>query len=251
MRRLHSITRQAAAAVVLVGALAGCRFADARQRINGGDVAERAERDVHVQHGADMAMAGHDHAAMAAHLLYSPARPPTAADSARAAGIVRVLRDAIAPYRDVRRAEADGYRQFAPQVKDQRVYHFTRRARALKEMFRFDPAQPTSLLYTRDSAGAFRLQGAMYVAPKRATPEDLDARIPLSVARWHRHVKICVPPRGATERWTETVDGMPKFGPSGAIATEAACDAAGGRWLESLFGWMVHVNAFEEPAFER
>ena len=40
--------------------------------------------------------------------------------------------------------------------------------------------------------------------------------------------------------------GAPKFGPAGSIATEAACDAADGRWLDAIFGWMVHVNAWAD-----
>ena len=38
--------------------------------------------------------------------------------------------------------------------------------------------------------------------------------------------------------------GKPVFGPLGPIATKAACDSAGGRFLPRVFGWMVHVNAF-------
>jgi hypothetical protein len=34
------------------------------------------------------------------------------------------------------------------------------------------------------------------------------------------------------------------FGPRSPIATQAACDAVGGRFFPRLFGWMVHVNAF-------
>jgi hypothetical protein len=35
------------------------------------------------------------------------------------------------------------------------------------------------------------------------------------------------------------------FGPAGAIATSAECEAENGRFFEQLFGWMVHVNALE------
>jgi hypothetical protein len=33
----------------------------------------------------------------------------------------------------------------------------------------------------------------MYIAPRRFGPDRLDARVPLSIARWHRHVRWCVP----------------------------------------------------------
>ena len=145
---------------------------------------------------------------------------------------------------DVKVAEADGFKQFAPQVKNQRVYHFTRNWNAVKAAFSFDPAEPTSLLYTKDASGNFVLTGAMYTAPRRASEDDLNARVPLSIARWHEHVNICIPKRGDAERWKEMKDGKMLFGPAGTIVTEAECNAAGGRWLEHLFGWMVHANVF-------
>jgi len=81
----------------------------------------------------------------------------------------------------------------------------------------------------------------MYTAPADATEIDLDARVPLSVARWHAHINICLPRRGdaANADWK-------KFGPDGSIATAEACTAAGGRFFPQLFGWMVHVYPFEK-----
>ncbi len=81
----------------------------------------------------------------------------------------------------------------------------------------------------------------MYTAPAKATPEKLNARVPLSVARWHLHVNICLPPRGQAQSadWT-------KFGPKGSISTLEECTAAGGRFFPHLFGWMVHVYPFEQ-----
>ncbi|NUO62586.1 MAG: hypothetical protein HOQ11_08300 [Gemmatimonadaceae bacterium] len=178
------------------------------------------------------------------HMRMTAARPATHADSVRARALVDTLRRALAKYRDVKAAESDGFRMFAPQVKNQRVYHFTRNFNAVKAAFAFDPAQPTSLLYTKDASGRFDLVGAMYTAPRRASEEDLNARIPLSIARWHEHVDICIPKRGDAERWKETLNGQLRFGPAGSITTKADCDAANGRWLEHLFGWMVHANVF-------
>lgn len=178
------------------------------------------------------------------HMRMTALRTPTASDSARARALVDTLRRALAKYRDVKVAESDGFTQFAPQVKQQRVYHFTRSRNALKAAFTFDPAEPTSLLYSKDASGNFKLVGAMYTAPRRATEDDLNTRVPLSIARWHEHVDICIPKRGDAERWKEMKDGKMLFGPAGSITTEADCDAAGGRWLEHLFGWMVHANVF-------
>lgn len=188
--------------------------------------------------------ASHHDPRLADHMRMTPSRPITPEDSVRVTRIVAELRRSLERYRDVRVATADGFRQFAPGVEGQRVHHFTNYRHAFAEHFRFDPAKPSSLLYEKDVQGRFILVGAMYVAPKRASTEDLDARIPLSVAQWHAHVNVCVPGRRDRERWRETRDGRMLFGPAGVITTREACDAERGRFHEQLFGWMVHANVF-------
>jgi hypothetical protein len=202
---------------------------------------------------ADASMSNHgdhDHGGVneALHMELTPIRPATRADSLRAAQLLAELRPAIAKYSDTAAAVADGYRMFAPQVKNQRVYHFTNYGRAFAAAFAFDPAKPTSLLYRRGANGRLELLGAMYTAPKRLSAERLDERVPLSIARWHKHVNWCLPGPGERERWRETRDGQPVFGPQSPIATREACDAVGGRFFPSIFGWMVHVNVFAERA---
>jgi len=188
----------------------------------------------------------HDHGGMnaALHMELTPTRAATRADSLRAESVLAELRGAIAKYRDTAVALADGYRMFMPNLKNQRVYHFTHNGRAFAEAFRFDPKKPTSLLYRRDASGRLQLLGAMYTAPKRVSVERLDERIPLSIARWHKHVNWCIPGPGERERWLEKRDGQPVFGPQSPIATRERCDEVGGRFLPNIFGWMVHVNAF-------
>jgi hypothetical protein len=200
---------------------------------------------------ANESMGGHDHGDMNArfHMELTPTRPATREDSVRAARLVDELRDAIAKYRDTAVAVADGYKMFMPKVKMQRIYHFTSGRRAFAEAFRFDPAKPTSLLYRRGADGTLELYGAMYTAPKRVSVDKLDERIPLSIARWHKHVNWCVPKRGQHARWFETRDGHPVFGPQSPIATREACDEVDGRFFPSPLGWMVHVNVFaDDPA---
>jgi hypothetical protein len=182
-------------------------------------------------------------AAMAKHMAYSRTRPRTAQDSVRSAYIINELRQAIAKYRDVKAAEDDGYKMFAPQIKNQPQYHFTKAGNAFRNQFGFDPARPTSLLYKKNASGQFVLIGAMYTASKRTTEAELDERVPLSVARWHRHVNWCIPPRNQKDRWAETKNGRPVFGPLG-VATKDECSAAGGHFIPQAFGWMVHANAF-------
>jgi hypothetical protein len=186
----------------------------------------------------------------ALHMEMTPLRHPAPGDSVRAAAVAAELRAAIGKYRDTAVAVADGYRMFAPQIRNQKVYHFTRGWSAVQEAFRFDASKPTSLLYTKGADGVFVLVGGMYTAPKRFSLDKLDERIPLSIARWHKHVNWCVPPHGQGARWLERANGQPVFGPESPIATKAACDAVGGVFHESLLGWMVHANvmASSDPA---
>jgi hypothetical protein len=185
------------------------------------------------------------------HLRLTPVRPAAPGDSARTATIERLLLPYLARYADVRDAERDGYAPFAPNVRGQRVLHYTSARHAVRAAFAFDPARPTSLLYREDERGRLVLAGAMYTAPAGASEEALHRRVPLSAARWHQHVAICVPKRGERARWAETERGRPRFGPAGTIATRADCEAAGGRFHERLFGWMVHANLVRTPAGPR
>lgn len=183
----------------------------------------------------DMAMGG-------PHITMTPHWNMRAGDRARADSVVLIARAAVERYRDVAEAEADGFKRFAPQAKQVRVYHYTSAAAALKARFEFDPASPTALLYQEDGGG-LRLVGVMYTMPPDTPLEDLDRRIPLSVAHWHQHTNICLPPRRSDK--AEAAAGQrPEFGPRGSIATAEACAAAGGRWFPRIFGWMVHVNLF-------
>lgn len=179
------------------------------------------------------------------HMLLSPTRVATAADTARARDVAARLKKALAKYADTTAAVADGYKMFLPQVKTQRVYHFTNYRRAFSAAFTFDATKPTSVLYTKGPDGAFKLVGAMYTAPKRMRARRLDSRVPLSLGRWHKHVNWCLPKRGEGARYQETRDGKPIFGPESPIATKAECDAVRGQFHPNLFGWMIHANVFE------
>lgn len=229
-----------AALAITVLALAGARSkTQARDRIASKAIARRV---------AALPPALGDHGAL--HMEMSPVRAGTAADSLKAARIATEVRVAIEKYRDTSVAVADGYKLFLPELKSQKVYHFTNNWLALQEAFRFDPTKPTSILYTKDSSGHFTLVGVMFTAPKRFGFDKLDARVPLSIARWHKHVNWCVPAKGDAERWLERKNGEPLFGPESATATKKACDALHGVFHENVFGWMLHanVNAGDSPA---
>ena len=124
-------------------------------------------------------MRGHD-VDMNAHMFMTGLRPENPVDDKRAAEILSALRPAIEKYRDYKVALAEGYQIFLPNVP-QPHYHFTNYRYGIEAQFAFNAAHPTSLLYKKTSEG-YELEGAMYTAPKRATEEELNERVPLSVA---------------------------------------------------------------------
>ena len=179
----------------------------------------------------------------AGHMRMAEARTATAADWKRADGIVTSMRSSLAAYKDVAAAEKDGYALFMPWLEDQVVYHYNNMSNAGAARTAFDAAKPTSLLYQKDARGTKVLVGAMYTAPATATPDDLDARLPLGIAHWHQHVNFCA------MRPAAAVDGIARndsttFARWLAIETPDACTAQGGFFVPQLFGWMAHVNAF-------
>jgi len=186
-------------------------------------------------------LSAQDMAAMAPghrHMSYTAPRPGTAADTAKALAVVQVLRTAISRYPTLAAAESAGYRSRLPGAMQQRrrMLHVSR-PRSPSGSTEFDPASPQALLYRRNDAGQFHLAGAMFVAPDGATEDDLDARIPLSVARWHRHTDVCRGPTGELK---------PRYL---RATTQPACEAAGGRF-RSESRYMVHVmvDGGDDPA---
>ena len=196
--------------------------------------------------------------AMAGHMDMTSLRPLQPGDKQRAAAIVEAARKAADPYKDYRKALADGYTIFLPEVK-QNVYHFTDNAHAFHNTMYFDPSRPTSLLYEKVPAKAggqagYKLVGVMYTAPFEVSEQELDRRVPLSIARWHLHTNLCLPPGNldSSDPHIDDPDLMgtnPRFGLLGSITTGTACRAAGGKFLPHVFGWMVHVYPYEtDPA---
>ncbi len=173
------------------------------------------------------------------HLHMTAMRPQTPEDLARASETAAQLRSGIEKYKDYHVALNEGYKIFLPNLP-QPEYHFTNYWNGFLQTFAFDPARPTSLLYRKTATG-YELVGAMYTMPKRAAEDQLDARVPLSVAMWHLHTNLCMPPKNQLRSadWT-------RFGLRGSIATQQACGAAGGRFRPSIFGWMVHVYPYED-----
>ena len=189
--------------------------------------------------GADSGMSGH--------MTMTKLRPIEPGDQARADAVQAAAKKVMDQYTDYHKALEDGYTIFFPD-QPQHIYHFTLNANAYHAEFGFDPAKPTSLLYQKGTGNEpkYKLVGVMYTAPIRASQSELDARVPLSIAQWHVHSDICLPP----VRYKGTIVGAnAKFGFAGTINTAEACRTAGGRFMPHIFGWMVHVYAYEkDPA---
>ena len=167
-------------------------------------------------------------APMAAHMYMTTLRPMSAGDQQRADALVRAAIAAIAPYKDYRKALADGYEIFLPEVP-QAQYHFTKYEYGRQARLRFDPLKPTSLLYKKTADSGYELVGAMYTDRVDATEDELNERVPLSVARWHQHINFCKAPAG---QQTAYFGPAAEFGLRGSIATKEACEAAGGTFYD-------------------
>jgi hypothetical protein len=178
---------------------------------------------------------------MGPHMKMTTLRDLKPGDQEKADQVVAAARQAAEKYTDYKVALADGYKIFLPNLP-QKQYHFTNNRYAFEQAIQFNPDHPTSLLYEKTGDG-YKLIGVMYTAPKNSTWNDLDQRIPLSIAQWHAHINLCLPP---ADRRSEAWGPHPKFGLAGSITTRADCDAAGGKFMPQIFGWMVHVYPFEQ-----
>jgi len=208
------------------------------------DHANAQEREQPAEEGMDHAVGAmsHRHMEMGAHMKMTDMRPVRAGDRQRAEEIVQAAKGVMQRYADYHDALADGFRIFLPNMK-QKMYHFTNGWYAMEAAFRLNPDHPTSLLYEKTADGGYKLIGVMYTAPAKVSAEELDARVPLSVARWHEHTNFCGAPKG---RESEYFGPRAKFGLLGSITTEKECVAAGGKFRPQVFGWMVHVYPNEK-----
>ncbi len=175
------------------------------------------------------------------HMYMTSLRQPSPGDLQRADAIVAASKAAMAPYQDYRRALADGYKIFLPNIP-QPQYHFTNYEHGLEARRHFDPLKPTSLLYKKTADGGYTLVGAMYTDRVDASEDELNERIPLSVARWHQHINFCKAPMG---KKLEYFGAHAKFGLLGSITTREACEAEGGEFYPHVLGWMVHIYPYE------
>jgi len=196
------------------------------------------EGNAHVMHS----MEGR-HMDMGPHMKMTALRELKPGDEERAQQVVEAARKVAGEYKDYKKALADGYKIFLPNLP-QKQYHFTNYEYGFEAAFHFNPDHPTSLLYEKQGDD-YKLIGVMYTARKTASESDLDQRIPLSIAQWHAHVNLCLPPQ---DRKREALGPNGKFGLRGSITTQQECDLAGGRFMLQVCGWMVHVYPMEQKA---
>jgi hypothetical protein len=239
-------------AALLVPCLFLCSFAVAQNQLGdmgGMDMSHMSHgQDTHDMPGMESdsnsdamhSMEGR-HMDMGPHMKMTNLRASQPGDQAKADDIVKAARAAAEQYKDYKVALADGFKIFLPNVP-QKQYHFTNYRYAWQARNHFDPSHPTSLLYEKDGDG-YKLIGVMYTAKKDANEDELNSRVPLSIAQWHAHVNFCMPPR---EQRQEPLQPNAKFGLHGSISTKDACEAAGGKFYPQVFGWMVHVYPFEQ-----
>jgi len=175
---------------------------------------------------------------MGRHMQMSLKADPAPGDAERADKILAAADAVLSRYRDVKTAVRDGYKPFFPTGRIGEEIHYTNYRYRRSEQQHVDYDRPGSILYRRTAEGLLAV-GVMYTAPVDATPQQLDAIAPLSLATWHRHVDFCGGPR--TLPVSEQYGPNARFGPQGTIHTEEACRAAQGLWIPVVLDWMTHV----------
>jgi hypothetical protein len=155
--------------------------------------------------------------------------------------LLAILRRELVRYRDPAAAERDGYRKEGEDVPVGSLKHFFKYENFARNHDHLDPEAPAAILYRRTASG-FELAGVMFTAPISASMNELDARIPLALGHWHSHRNICVPHKGSPPLRTHAE--RAPFGFEGSITTRTACDAAGGVFLDNVYGWMTHVYPY-------
>ena len=167
--------------VSLLSPMDGVRSAQAGESAQGessGQSADMGQHD-HAEGTVDMMVPHQQH--LGPHMKWTVLRTANADDAGRADQIVQTLRQALAKYKDYRVALNDEYAPLHPE-RTPKHYHFANKQRRFLAKIRFDPAEPTALLYRKTGDG-YEIEGAMYTAPRGMSEDQLNERVPLSVAQ--------------------------------------------------------------------
>ena len=213
----------------------------AQQNMSDKQMANHSMSDMEGMAGMGAMHAMEGHMDMGPHMKMTDLRPVQSGDAERADRVVEAARKVATKYLDYHAALANGYEIFFPQVR-QKLYHFVNSEYGLEAALSFNAEHPTALLYEKHGED-YNLVGVMYTAPRDFGEDQLNERVPLSIAQWHEHVNVCFPASGQRN---EMLQAHSQFGLLGSISTQPACDAAGGIFRPVIFNWMVHVYPFEK-----
>ncbi len=142
---------------------------------------------------AGMTVMGVSTRAMSNHMCVTPMRSKQPGDEERAKAVVDAVRSSIEKYKDYKKALTDWFVIANPDV-DQPQAYFNNDANVRLADMHFDPTKPSSLLYRRTPKQRYKLEGVMFTESSGATEDELNQRVPLSVARWHEHTNFCAAP---------------------------------------------------------
>lgn len=158
-------------------------------------------------------------------MLMATGTPPTWSDISKVYRLLAKARTATQKYRNLAVAKRDGF-VTAPflYVPGQGAHYVN--YRLIVQGVRFDETKPPVLVYNR-RGGREVLSSLLYLMPDGATPKQLSAIFPASMATWHRHINNCVVGSKVA-----------------AIHDRATCQQQGGLWAAST-GWMVHAWLWE------
>jgi hypothetical protein len=199
-----------------------------------------ASRGVAARHGA-MGIDAFGHTQLAPDCATLPPRA-----RAHAERLIAILRRELPKYRDLTVARRDGFAPAGEDVPVGALKHWINPGNVRVGWQHLDPERPMALLY-RNTGHGYELAGAMFSAPYASSPIDLNNRIPLALGHWHAHRNICQPRAGVHIERSE----LRRFGFSGSITSREDCAAAGGAFLDNVYGWMVHVYPFEPKLEEQ
>ena len=114
------------------------------------DQSKDMDQREHAEGAVDMIVPHQKH--LGPHMRWTVLRTANADDAGRADQIVQTLRQALAKYKDYRVAMDDGYVSLHPE-RTPMHYHFANKQRRFLAKIRFDPAEPTALLYRNPRDG--------------------------------------------------------------------------------------------------
>jgi hypothetical protein len=168
-------------------------------------------------------MAMHHDNGMSMDHQHGSAVPVSYAELTRTAALLESARHSTEKYKDVRAAEADGYKAIGPDVPGMGI-HFVGPYGGSS----FDVERPAILLYEEDSSavGGYGLVGVSYLFTAVEGPDGQPENppFPKALAQWHRHTNICV----LADRSAHT------------NLSESQCTTQGGHFTAET-QWMIHA----------